>query len=99
MPCAWQPEPSNKLPAPLGNYFGRMKGRSWEAAGGHYCHGAVLARNRLRFESNSGEAYVALGQQEEEQRYRERRLYNLRKNAARLGFELIERQGHAKRVP
>ena len=83
-------------PSALGNYFRRMKGKLG-ATSAITATAHKLARIVYRLIKH-GEAYVTLGQQEEEQRYRERRLYNLRRNAARLGFELVERQGHAKPV-
>lgn len=85
-----------RSPTALGNYFRRMRGKLGAAAA-ITATAHKLARIIYRLLKH-GEAYVALGQQREEQKYRERRLRNLHKSAAELGFEVIEKKPDAKVV-
>jgi transposase len=74
----------------MGAFYRRMKARLGSASA-ITATAHKLARLIYRLLKH-GELYVRQGMEIYEQKYRERLLYNLRKNAKRLGFELTESQ-------
>ena len=73
----------------LGGFYRRMKGRLGAAEAITATH--KLARIIYRLLKH-GEAYVRQGMEDYERKFRERKLYALRKTAMSMGFNLIERQ-------
>jgi len=77
-------------PTALGGFYRRMKAK----LGGPEAITATahkLARIIYRMLKH-GEEYVRIGLEEYEQKYQQRRLQSLKRTAAYLGFELVERQ-------
>lgn len=72
----------------LGAFYRRMKAKLGSASA-ITATAHKLARIIYRMLKH-GELYVRLGMEVYEQKYRERLLYNLRRNAKRLGFELTQ---------
>ena len=74
----------------LGGYYRRMKARLG-AAEGVTATAHKLARILYRLLKH-GEAYVRQGQEEYEQKFRDRKLNGLKKTARSLGFQLVATQ-------
>jgi transposase len=85
-----------RSPSALGAYYRRMKAKLG-AAEGVTATAHKLARILYRL-LKYGEAYVQQGQQEYEKKYQARRIKNLQKTAAAMGFQLVALQASAQAV-
>jgi len=96
MLCARRPSRCKRAKTALGAFYRRM-GSKLDAAAGMTATAHKLARLVYRLLKH-GELYVQQGLEEYERKYRERTVRNLKRAAASMGLEVVEKQSLASGV-